>query len=115
MNTADIELVIKISQEAYDDIKEGYYDKNLRKMAIAIGNGTPLPKGHGRLIDENKISNFGWDRLQDHAVVTAPTIIEADKIEPTVNGDWHYGSEPMQSVSYSDRTTIIKADKENDE
>lgn len=39
-----MKLIIDIPDEVYDDISEGYYNENLRKMAIAIGNGTPLPK-----------------------------------------------------------------------
>lgn len=43
---ADVELVIKIPEEDY---KRGIV------MASAIRNGTPLPKGHGRLGDLDKI------------------------------------------------------------
>jgi hypothetical protein len=62
-----------------------------------IANGTPLPKGHGRLIDANKFlkdneAYTGWvlnssdwggenaykDALED-LVNEAPTILEADK------------------------------------
>ena len=50
---ADIELVIKISEETYKDIQsldwkngERWYSEEWK----AIHNGTPLPKGHGRLI-----------------------------------------------------------------
>lgn len=55
---SDTELVIKIPEKVYNDIKEGYYDKNLRKMAIAIGNGAPLPKGHGAIIDVKDIEKI---------------------------------------------------------
>ena len=55
---ADIELVIKIPEEEYMLIKQ--------KMKLNVGgvtseaeqiiaNGTPLPKGHGELIDKSKI------------------------------------------------------------
>ena len=88
---ADIELVIKIPEEVYNDIKEGYYDKNLRKMAIAIGNGTLLPKGHEKIIDTDSIPSYrirgiteycrGYnDRTTEveNAIINAPTIIEAN-------------------------------------
>lgn len=39
-----MQIVIEIDDEVYKEIKEGLYDKNVRKMAIAIGNGIPLPK-----------------------------------------------------------------------
>ena len=39
-----MELAIKIDEEIYKDIKDGFYHDNARKMAIAIGNGKPLEK-----------------------------------------------------------------------
>lgn len=67
---ADIELVIKISEEKLSMIKNemycGIYDVELYK---AIENGIKLPKGHGRIIDESKIMI---------GINNAPTIIEAD-------------------------------------
>ena len=60
------------------------------EMALAIANGTPLPKGHGRLIDadaldlEKEVSMADdWKTAHEIAncVKYAPTIIEADKAE----------------------------------
>lgn len=59
-------------------------------IADAIKNGTPLPKGHNRLIDageyENSIRKHYFDnstviRCTEIALDDAPTIIEADKGE----------------------------------
>lgn len=49
-----MELVIKIDEEEYEATKciPKLYRGNLIK---AIANGTPLPKGHGRLVDENHV------------------------------------------------------------
>jgi len=48
-----MELVIKIPEDTYKDIiKNGFiYDEDNEIVTYAIKNGTPLPKGHGRLID----------------------------------------------------------------
>ena len=50
---AYVQLVIKIPEEKLKIIKNkmycGIYDPDLYK---AIDNGTPLPKGHGRLIED---------------------------------------------------------------
>ncbi len=90
---ADIELVIKIPEWKYKSICEGVeaskrcgvvgIDSNIHE---AIYNGTPLPKGHGRLIDEERISLSGihFETERDHAMMigrlnSAQTIIEADK------------------------------------
>ena len=67
------------------DIPEGIYKTLCKNPTVdivrqAVINGTPLPKGHGRLIDENQIAGDGsWD-IADRLDAT-PTIIEADKWE----------------------------------
>ncbi len=103
---ADIELVIKIPEWKYKSICEGIEaSKRCGVVGIdhdiheAIYNGTPLPKGHGKLKDADKIANEvnalkdNWNRYgneyesgryesYDYAVDTidnADTIIEADK------------------------------------
>ena len=92
---ADIELVIRISEEKYKDI-QGRDWKNGKKWFSeewqAIHNGTPLPKGHGDLIDRNELLKHydsttyhnGIEERKIHFVQIgyvndAPTIIEADK------------------------------------
>lgn len=83
---ADIELVIKIPKEQYNAIKSDLYNTFSAEMKIwglgAIRNGTPLPKGHGRLIDADayaKKFNTNINGRIDAEYVIAPTIIEADK------------------------------------
>ena len=71
-------------------------EKNV--LIKAIGNGTPLPKGHGRLIDADALEKKMCDRememgddkaLWESSAVSvaldmfAPTIIEADRSEET--------------------------------
>ena len=54
---ADIELVIKIPEEDYKSIKDDvkkFLSMPSHKVPVlyeAVNNGTPLPKGHGRLGD----------------------------------------------------------------
>ena len=96
---ADIELVIKIPNELYEVYKGRppmLGDAGMDMIAQAISNGTPLPKGHGRLGDLdavmsdicsgiNAMTNIGiavdgeylWGKLND-AIDNAPTIIEKD-------------------------------------
>lgn len=74
------EIVIKISDDMYQAIKDDAYCGILRPMLSAIRNGIVLPKGHGRLIDadavlEEPIGNTYKD------IDIAETIIEADKEE----------------------------------
>ena len=47
-------------------------------LAYEIAKGTPLPKGHGRLIDADDIDNHIIGHVDTRS---CPTIIEADKVE----------------------------------
>ena len=71
-----VKLIIEISKEDYE---------RCTVMASAIRNGTPLPKGHGRLIDADALENHlkedadEWDKYALARVKDAPTVIEADE------------------------------------
>lgn len=82
---ADIELVIKIPNRIYKTIQNRHLniiDKEI--IEDAIRNGTPLPKGHGRLIDYDDLIE-GLDRYGrknvKYQLPYSPTIIFADKEE----------------------------------
>ena len=85
---ADIELVIKISEKVYESCKKEF--KNLGENELideyeyAIANGTPLPKGHGDLIDRKALVdngiNKGFCDWYDE-IKHADAIIEADRKE----------------------------------
>ena len=91
-----MQIVIDLSDEMYKDIQkksteiqaEGYVLEN------AVLNGTPLPKGHGKLIDSNILKrhidklpclpdgNFAGNHSALKALINMqPTIIEADVAE----------------------------------
>ena len=90
------EIVIKIPEEVRVAITSmgllRIPDEMQKKVDRAIQNGTPLPKGHGRLIDADEYKEHLYacetngrplhimeldERLA--TVDEAPTIIEADK------------------------------------
>lgn len=77
---ADIELVIKIPEEKYNYVIKQVAERIDNPLKLYIANGTPLPKGHGRLIDADRL----WDSYHDlgydfyEAFDLAETIIEAD-------------------------------------
>ena len=97
---ADIELVIKIDEKYLKDIKECVKDGDIDyEPWVAIANGTPLPKGHGKLVDISKIDE---DRI-DH---------DNPIIYLTMNGEY------IEAVSLdylNDLPTIIGADKAESE
>lgn len=92
---ADIELVIKIDEELYNDMKSLPFTTFAEDIII---NGTPLPKGHGRGIDSSKLSyncmfsnssecehirceTCQFNCVAKYDIEDAPTLIEADKAE----------------------------------
>ena len=55
-----MQVVIDIDDELYNYMKTEEYDEHLNKrfdhqIRFAVKDGTPLPKGHGRLINENEL------------------------------------------------------------
>lgn len=85
-----MKLVIDIPEEDFERCKKRFRMR-INIMGDAIVNGTPLPKGHGRLIDADElyldIQTDEEMRLGEHLewvkdrFDNAPTIIEADNIE----------------------------------
>ena len=93
-----MKIVIDIPEEEYNECKmqvelmkqEGIIIESLNTaLRIFVANGTPLPKGHGRLVDIDVmkkglhgVDDAGTfiyiDKLLDR-FDDAPTIIEADK------------------------------------
>ena len=93
------EVKEKFDNATKDDIYGSYYDYN-SVIGNAIKNGTPLPKGHGRLIDADELSKRLINasmfyrgktadmfdtrfadglREADIKLSEAPTVVEADK------------------------------------
>lgn len=91
---ADIELVIKISEEMYkwvNDVNKFFADYGLSDFIDLVENGTPLPKGHGRLIDGDRFDVITLQGKSDEfidgvmwvlqQIDNAPTILEASESE----------------------------------
>lgn len=81
-----MQIVIDIPHRVYKMLQNGH------KMSLidvdilegAIRNGTPLPEGHGRLIDGDDLltqakADGAYDYVSAREIANAPTIIEADK------------------------------------
>lgn len=93
-----MQVVIDIDDNLYTRLFDNgdEYVADMRRACVAIRKGTPLPKGHGRLIDADKtISNICGSSCGCHLeecghdepcfsvtrIESAPTIIEADTAE----------------------------------
>ncbi len=87
-----MQIVIDIPEKDYDDILNGETKASALNWSTfnAIREGTPLPKGHGRIVDigpyEGKViasrKYCGVNRLIE--VSELDTIVEADKAESEV-------------------------------
>ena len=87
-----MQVVIDIDKAVYKAIKETMQTKNrhlgktmmLEHLMEVINEGTPLPKGHGDLIDKNElikelsVVSHRPVKSQMYIIKQAPTIIEAD-------------------------------------
>ena len=78
-----MKLIVDIPEETYNDIQSRDWKNGelvFSEEWKAIHNGTPLPKGHGRLIDADSL----WDAYHDldydfyETLDLAETIIKAD-------------------------------------
>lgn len=91
-----MKIVIDLSEKRYEDTKRiASVQMNYRTPTIEqiVANGTPLPKGHGRLIDADKLKCHSQIQIvpcgngkyvevmtyYQNDIDVAPTIIEADK------------------------------------
>lgn len=95
-----MQIVIDIDKDYYEILKHEVEHGHDFKPYNLIANGTPLPKGHGRLIDADKLKEWVQDVIKvnytiedrtdaveqellvldwfDERIDSAPTIIEAE-------------------------------------
>lgn len=84
-----MQIVIEISNTLKrivddDDSKAFFHFMWQAYLMDAIKNGVPLPEGHGRLIDGDKLLaqaqvDGAYDYVSAREIANAPTILEADK------------------------------------
>ena len=75
-----MKLVINIDEKIYESVMNGTYCGTLYQE---LKKGTPLPKGHGDLIDRKELLKLPIDKANypSNYIKYAPTIIEADRSE----------------------------------
>ena len=98
-----MQIVIDIHEKDYQSMLNGYISYGLLD---AIKNGTPLPKGHGRLGDLDALEKLCYEHEIGNSAIDNEPIIEQGY---TLDGDSIW-------VSLFDLApTIIEANKENEE
>lgn len=95
---ADIELVIKIPEKWFNDmVREEFTD--IDELCAIIQHGIILPKGHGRLIDENDLDGeYVCSLGSDFECISYCSCSEC------ISSEWRWNSD------VSDAPTIIEAD-----
>lgn len=74
-----MQVVIDVPNWLYSAIQEHKEPVYSQSLGDAVRDGTPLPKGHGKLIDVTKVGTTNFRVLE--ALMKAPTIIGADRAE----------------------------------
>lgn len=87
-----MKLIIDVPEEEYSTRQlVHYFGCYSDKLDLVIYNGTPLPKGYGRLIDADEFQKYCFNknfdrRLSEGGLATInmflelqPTVIESDK------------------------------------
>lgn len=75
-------IIIKLDKRRWEEMQytKKYEPTTMNWYEEQIVNGTPLPKGHGRLFDERDIVNGNYEIIGNRIYELEP-IIEADKTE----------------------------------
>ena len=88
-----MQIVIDIDEEVYKDAMNGISNGLCRYSNEAIRNGTPLPKGHGDLVDRDALKQhscggdydgcggFTQEYIPISDIDSAPAVILADNSE----------------------------------
>lgn len=90
-----MKIVIDIPENIYEwakkpNMPDDIFDEVVEALLdAAFSNSTPLPKGHGRLIDadevKRKMGNLDGFGMIGRCIDEFPTIVEADKEESEDN------------------------------
>ena len=75
-------LVIDVPEDLYIRLSTDMVLGDMKAVSDAVLDGTPLPKGHGRLIDADALPLDDMDDVVYYwgeYIRNEPTIIEADK------------------------------------
>lgn len=106
-----MELVIKVHEKDLESLKNGNVTYALLD---AIKNGTPLLKGHGDLIERNKLYNdlVDLENLALNRVNHTPSTIKNNPNPAYVRYNAQLNERTRLKHKVFDAPTIIEADKE---
>ena len=82
-----MKIIIDIPEQLYETYKGRppmLGDAGMDMIAQSIANGTPLPKGHGRLIDADQLMNYCQNQIDGHkyadcnVIARFPIVLDAE-------------------------------------
>ena len=94
-----MQIVIDIPDDEYQRTMQHYkqFPRDLSRYERRIIDGTPLPKGHGALIDREELRNkyASWYNLAINKSINAVLTLELYQIEPIIQADsrWENNAE----------------------
>lgn len=95
-----MQVVINMPEDVYNYIKANGARIPYYKLTDAIKNGTPLPKGHGRLGDldalRKEVSSWGMNDYEP-----SDFIDEIDRADTIIESDFHCGFEESGGHAYN--------------
>lgn len=74
-----MKIVIDIDDEVYKDAMNGIPNGLCKYSNEAIRNGTPLPKGHGELVDKDVVLDMMNHGILEEYITTMGGVIHADR------------------------------------
>ena len=109
-----MQIVIDVPEKLiYEGFKRPFTGEEKNILISAIGHGTPLPKGHGRILDEkdildNENNDGGWYDLVDmpEYIAGVKSIIEADNTESEEKHDINTGTPDNSGDNDSDGSAV---------
>lgn len=103
-----MQIVIDIPEEKYNYVKKQVAEGIDNPLKVYIANGTPLPKGHGRLIDADAFIAKLEDasKKQKYKELLIDDILTVDDVFKAV-----IESLQNKGLAEGDSPTIIEADK----
>ena len=105
-----MQIVIEIPEDDYRKVQDGRASVSM--MQEAIRNGTPLPKGHGRLKDFEKL----YADMSEREELASQRVIDTPSNSPCY---MRYVAQLNERTSFKemlyDAPTIIEADKAESE
>jgi hypothetical protein len=73
------QIIIEISDQMYNYIKDSGHIPPYANIAPEIANGTVLPKGHGELIDKDVVLDMMNHGILEEYITTMGGVIHADR------------------------------------